>query len=355
MIQLFKPALDVESCLKQLRIPLTTGWLGRGPLVEEFEQRLAQMVGAKHFVATSSCTAALHLAIHCLDLPRGSRVAVPPITFVASVAPLLWEGLVPVFCDVERWTGLLDCRFLPDDIDAVVAVHLGGSAVDLTHVAPGIPIVEDCAHALGSSLPPARGPRCWSFHAVKNLPLGDGGGVSTNDDSLAERLHRLRWMGITKDTHSRVAGGYDWEYSIPELGWKYAMNDLQAAIGLAQLPWLKVHNERRQHIAGRYAREVEGVGAMKTGQFYPLLSSCHFHPLFFEDRERVRARCKEAGIETGVHYQSIQSFRPFVESEGDCPWAEWYEDHELTLPLHPGLSERDVDFIISVVNDEKWT
>lgn len=353
MIPLFRPAIDVEGCLRELRKPLESGWLGRGPLVEEFESRMAEVVGQKYFVATSSCTAALHLAVHCLDLPRGARVAVPPITFVASVAPLLWEGLVPVFCDVERWTGLLDCRFLPDDVDAVLAVHLGGMAVDLTHVDPRLPVMEDCAHALGSSLPNARGPRCWSFHAVKNLPLGDGGGISTDDSVLAERLRRLRWMGITRDTHSRVQGGYDWEYSIPELGWKYAMNDLQAAIGLAQLPWLAEHNRRRQHIAGRYLREV--TSAIKTKQFYPLLSSCHFQPMFFEDRERVRERCKEAGIETGVHYAGVHTFSCFngnnaEMSDRGVEQSDWYAQHELTLPLHPRLTERDVDTIIQVVN-----
>lgn len=354
MIPLFRPAMDVEACLRELRRPLESGWLGRGPLVEEFEAKMAQLVGARYFIATSSCTAALHLAVHCLDLPRGARVAVPPITFVASVAPLLWEGLVPVFCDVERWTGLLDCRFLPDDVDAVLAVHLGGSAVDLTHVAPNIPIVEDCAHALGSSLPAPRGTRCWSFHAVKNLPMGDGGGVSTDDANLAERCRRLRWMGITRDTAQRqVAGGYDWTYAIPELGWKYAMNDLQAAIGLAQLPWLAEHNRRRQHIAGRYLREV--TSAIKTKQFYPLLSSCHFQPMFFEDRERVRERCREHGIETGVHYARVHTFgffdhEPYEICSRGVNNADFYANCELTLPLHPRLTERDVDFVIETVN-----
>lgn len=347
MIKLFNSCMDVEGCLARLRQPLETGWLGRGPLVEEFESKMAELVGAKHFVATSSCTAALHLAIHCLDLPKGSRVAVPPITFVATVAPLLWEGLVPVFCDVERWTGLLDCSQLPDDIDAVVAVHLAGQQVDLTGV--NVPVVEDCAHALGSSLPIAKGARCWSFQAVKNLPMGDGGGISTDDTSLADRLRRLRWMGITRDTAQRsVAGGYDWEYNIPELGWKYAMNDLQAAIGLAQLPLLTKHNDRRRQIAGRYLREI--TSAIPNDQFYPLLSSCHFQPMFFEDRERVRQRCKEAGVETGVHYQMVHIFNPFRQFWPALPQAEWYSQHELTLPIHPNLTERDVDFIIECVN-----
>lgn len=344
MIQLFKPMMDTKACLQELDHVLHRGWLGRGPLVAAFEQLMAQRVGAKHFIATSSCTEALRIAVHCLDLKLVSLVVTTPITFAATNAAITWERLYPLFVDVDAVTGLADLGSITGNVSAAMVVHLGGRPIDTSVIPEGVKVIEDCAHALGSNLPPARGPRCWSFHAVKNLPMGDGGGISTDDDELAERYRRLRWMGITKDTRERSEGSYRWEYDIPELGFKASMNDLQAAIGLAMLPHLDEHNARRKVIAKRYAEAFDWNA-------YSEDSSCHFMPIFVRNRDKVMAHLAEKGIESGVHYRRNDAYAPFKPYARELPGVDWYEKHELTLPLHPGLSDEDVETVIKSVKE----
>ena len=353
MIQVFRPVLHVEECLAGLREVLETGWLGLGPKTAEFESRMAGLVGAAHFVATNSCTAALQLALHCLNLAPGSRVFTTPITFVSTNMALLYEGLVPVFCDVEPTTGNLNPQELDELASAVLAVHIGGYPCDAAAIrALGLPVVWDCAHALGSSFRPEGDLACWSFHAVKNLPMGDGGGVSTDDPEIAARLRRLRWLGIDKSTAERTdSAGYAPEYEVRELGFKAHMNDVAAAIGLAELDHLQEGNRRRAEIAARYRAGLKRV-------IYPgyhsadRRSSYHFFPLFFHYRDRVAERLRERGIFPGMHYRRNDRYPLFANCarRGELPGAAWYEAHELTLPLHLAMSDADVEEVIAAVN-----
>jgi perosamine synthetase len=366
VIQVFQPQLDTERILGELRAVLDSGWIGLGPKTAEFERRLAERVGSAHFVATNSCTGALHLAFHALGLEPGSKVLTTPITFVSTNAVLLYEGLVPVFCDVEPTTGNLDAARAREALErfeakAILVVHLGGYPAEMDLLDSlareyAIPVVEDCAHALGSSFRgcPAGATGnlcCWSFHAVKNLPMGDGGGVSTMDAGLAAELRRLRWLGVTKTTADRTsADGYDPEYDVPSLGFKYHMNDITATIGLAMLPHLERHNRRRCEIARRYLDEIRC--AVLPGYQAGRCSSFHFLPLFFDDPAAVARRLRAAGIFPGMHYRRNDLYRPFRECPraGELAGADWYERHELTLPMHPGLSDEDVSRIIEAVN-----
>ncbi len=366
MIGVFRPELDTEAILEQLRPVLQSGWIGHGPKTAELEGRLAEVTGAGKFIATSSCTGALHLAVHALDLPPGSAVLTTPITFVSTNAVLLYEGLIPVFGDVEPRSGNLDAGAVADAIDhhdvkAVMVVHVGGYPANMVAInkaarSRGIPVVEDCAHALGATL--AGRPLgatanlcCWSFHAVKNLPMGDGGGISTSDEELAKRLRRLSWMGITKSTSARTtANGYEPGYDVPELGFRCQMNDITAAIGLAMLPRLAGQNDRRRRIADRYLAEIETA---EKPEYDPgRRSSFHFLPMFFNAPEEVAGRLRQADIHPGMHYHRNDLYPPFADypKTGDLAGADWYERHELTLPLHPGLTDEDVDRIIEVVN-----
>jgi dTDP-4-amino-4,6-dideoxygalactose transaminase len=366
MIQVFRPQLDTEAILGELRPVLDSGWIGLGPKTAEFEERLAALVGAKHFIATNSCTGALHLAVHSLRLPPGSAVLTTPITFVSTNAVLLYENLKPVFCDVEARTGNLDAGHVAQalehhDVKAIMVVHMGGYPAEIgaIHAAAqsrGIPVVEDCAHALGSRyqgvpLGAGRSLCCWSFQAVKNLPVGDGGGISTNDSDLAAELRRLRWLGISRGTAERTsAAGYEPDYEVQEIGFKYHMNDITAAVGLAMLPHLAEHNQRRQAIANRYLGEARS--ACLPCYQADRSSSFQFLPLFFEDRDRLAARLRLAGIFPGIHFRRNDLYCPFrgYPKASDLAAAVWYDRHELTLPLHPGLSDSDVDTIIEVVN-----
>jgi perosamine synthetase len=186
---------------------------------------------------------------------------------------------------------------------------------------------------------------------VKNLPMGDGGGISMNDSDLACEIRRLRWLGITRTTAERTsAEGYDPEYDVPSLGFKYHMNDITAAIGMAMLPRFSAQNRRRSEIAGRYLNEIRV--AKKPDYKSGRSSSFHFLPLFFDNPTAVALKLRAAGIFPGMHYHRNDSYAPFRRFSriGDMSGADWYERHELTLPLHAGLSDNDVDTIIEIVN-----
>lgn len=357
-IPVFRPSLDAEAVWRELRPVIESGWLGQGPKVEELETKLAAKVGAKHFVTTSSCTAALHLAVHCLDLPKGSRVLTTPISFVATNAVLLWEGLVPVFGEVT-YDGMLKWPYRGLNCAATMVVHLGGAQCNPAPWYPEAgrddgPVIEDCAHAFGAPWITEQGPhmRCWSFHAVKGLPMGDGGGVSTNDDNLAARLRRLRWMGIDKSTHARSRGGYSTDYDIPELGWKYHMTDITAAIGLATLPLVDEQVKRRQEIARRYyGMAMTGPRIAEPGRL-PECSACHFYPLFFENREAVEASLTADNIAFSRHYKPNFMHSPFLDfprsDEATASAIEYYRT-ALVLPLFPSMTDEQVERVIAAV------
>jgi len=362
-ISLFKAQLDVDAVLDELRPILESGWVGLGPKTRQLELELAQYVGAEHVVATSSCTAALQLALHALYLPRGSVVLTTPISFASTAMVCLSEGLEVRFCDVEPDTGNLDASKLEEAIErhrpkALIVVHLGGYPCDMhaiNHLAKRhwLPVIEDCAHALGSSYfsePVGSGGNiyCYSFHAVKNLPTADGGAVASESAVVAERMRRLRWLGIDKSTADRsgTSGGYSWEYEIEEAGFKAHMNDLSAVLGLVGMRTLEAGNSRRRAIASRYASEIV---AGTPPDYSPLRkSSSHFLPMHFGDRAAVIRRLEAAGIQYGMHYKPLYRFGPFAGEP--LPGAEAYASTELTLPMHLGLSDEDVSAVIDAVN-----
>jgi perosamine synthetase len=346
--------MDTEAILRELRPLLDSGWIGQGPVVERFEAACAKYVGAKHFVATSSGTAALHLAVHCLDLPKGSRVLTTPITFVSTNAALLYCGLVPVFGHTRY--GMLDGPpHSPETISdcaAVISVSLGGQE-------PIPANIEDCSHAFGAAwLHTAPDPymRTYSFHAVKNLPMGDGGGISTNDAALAARLRRLRWLGIDKSTHQRSQGRYVTDYDIPELGWKYHMNDITAAVGLAMLPRVAEQNELRHKIAIRYCLAVLDISRHAPGWIQPPSEYIHFFPLFFENRAEIEALCQERGIGYSRHYKPNYHYPAFAGCP--CPGresAEWYWEHALVLPMFPSMTDEEIERVCAVIQKGRFS
>ncbi|HEX4278311.1 MAG TPA: DegT/DnrJ/EryC1/StrS family aminotransferase [Bryobacteraceae bacterium] len=350
MIPVFRPQLDADAVWAQLRPVIESGWLGQGPKVEELEAALAAELGVKHFILTSSGTAALHLAVKALRLPRGARVLTTPITFVSTNAALLWEGLVPVFGEADADGQLCSVGPWEHQTVATMAVHLGGARCWIEEI-PGTPVIEDCAHAFGAPWLKDSHPlmRTWSFHAVKNLPMGDGGGISTNDDEIAAQLRRLRWMGITKSTHARNQGGYATEYSIPELGWKYHMNDVTAAIGLATLPLVAGQVRRRQEIAARYREAFPD----NSPSYLPADSACHFYPLFFDDRAVVEERLRTAGVAFSRHYRPnflYPDFRGYPVPGYESAMRYW--DRALILPMFPGMTDAEIEHVISAIRGE---
>ena len=362
-ISLFLPVIS-EEAIASVGEVLRSGWPGPGPVVERFEERFADFVGAPHAVALSSGTAAIHLGLRLLDLEPGDEVVTSPVTFVGANQVILHEGAVPVFADVDPDRGNLDPASVEAAIGprtrAIIATHLGGLPVDLDELYAvadrhGVAVLEDAAHACGSTYRGDRigshpGMQAFSFQATKNLTTIDGGMLCLRDAADAARVRRLRWMGIDQDTWSRNAdAGYRWAYDVAEVGHKYAMSDLNAAIGLAHLPLLDDANERRRAIASRYRcglADVDGVSVVAAPD--DRCSATYLAPVLVERRDAVVDALGAAGITTGVHYRRNDHHRIFGVPR-DLPGAEAYWTRTLSLPVHLGLTDADVDEVIDAL------
>jgi perosamine synthetase len=358
MIQLFRPFVS-EEAISAVAEVLRSGWIGLGPKTAQFEEAFAAYVGAKHAVALTSATAAIHLAVVAAGIGEGDEVLTTPLTFVSTNQAILYEGGTPVFVDVDEGTLNLDLNkaeaLLSPRTKAIIVVHYGGNPIDEARLyafaaAHGLVVIEDAAHACGATFEGRRvgsfGLTCFSFHAVKNLPLGDGGMITTDDELVYQRLQRLRWLGIDRSTFSRTAGGYQWEYDVPELGYKYHMNDIAAAIGLEHLKSLDEWNERRRALVQLYREELSGLPSdvLRFVDHTPgAVSANHLCVVRVANRDRVVDRLREREISVGVHYKPNHHYPMFSGARrGDLSCVERAYHEILSLPMHLLLSDDDV-------------
>lgn len=370
-MQLFRPVYRTEEIIQEIRKVLETGWTGTGPHCKAFEEEWNEFIGCKYSHFVNSCTAALHLAVRLLDLPPGSKIVTTPITFVSTNAVILYENHEPVFADIDPNTLSLD----PEDVkrkisyynaDAVIWVHYGGQ------VHPGfeefsewaekhnIPIIEDCAHAAGAYYNDGvtrvgnstNSICCFSYQTVKNLPTFDAGMIVVPNEEMLERVKRLSWMGIDRDTFARTNGSgneiYKWQYDIPELGWKYNGNDVAAAVARTQLKYLDHDNAYRLQLNIWYRRHLD----VPIVAFYEWASH-HLFVIKVDNRDEVISTLKANGVAPGVHYLPNMFFQPFKEfyEEGDCPHAENMAQKIVSLPNHLQMKAIDVERITEVVNE----
>jgi perosamine synthetase len=367
MIQLFKPHMD-EQEVEAVAEVIRSGWIGLGPRTAEFEKQFAEYIGASWSIGLNSCTAALDMAIRLLRINHGDEVIVPTMTFVSTAHAVAYNLATPVFVDIDETTLALDLEDVERKITprtrAIIPVHYGGRPVDmdrLREVAGTIPIIEDAAHACGAEY---KGQKCgtlgelacFSFHAVKNLATGDGGALTTNDQALAERAKRLRWLGIDRGTWDRTATdrSYWWQYFVDEVGLKCHMNDIMAAMGLVQLRKLDAHNERRRVIAEQYTAGLSDLPwlCMPPMDTDEIKSSWHIFWIQCAGpvgtRDNLNVFLQNRGIGTGVHYSPIHLYRCYGNTPY-LPTAERVFTNLLSLPMHPGLSDDEVQFVIESI------
>ena len=279
MIPVFRPLMNKKEILRELSKIFDSGWIGLGPKTAKFEQKFAKYIGVKYAVGLNSCTAALHLANLVAGIRRGDEVIVPSLTFVSTALVPLYCGATPIFADVEEDTLCFDPEDLEQKITsktkAIIPVHYGGHACRMDEIMKianehNLWVIEDNAHGCGGKYKDAMLGSigimgCFSFHSVKNLPTGDGGMITTNDERLYDELKKLRWVGIDKDTWDRsFPKDYSWQYSVDRLGFKYHMNDITAVIGLAQLKVLEEHNLIRREYAQKYDKAFKDVDWIET-------------------------------------------------------------------------------------------
>lgn len=370
-IRLFKPCVGEEE-LASIRSVFERGWLGLGPLVTQFENEWSQYIGAKDSVGVNSATAALHLAVTAFGFQPGRKVLVPAITFVSTATAVLYNGLVPVFVDIDPETlsmSLEDLeRKVTPDCVAVMPVHMGGHPVPMDQLKAiakrhHLAVIEDCAHCAGGMY---KGKKlgtwgdigCFSFEEKKCMTTGDGGMISSNQPELIEPLRAYRWVGIDKDTWKRAAGytaagaqdSRHWYYEIAVLGYKYNMNDLMAAIGLAQLKKLDRMNERRSQIIRRYLNGIGGCQTIRPLLPYDLNGNAYWiFGVRCEERDKLILHLKQRAIATSVHYMPLPMHPLFKDCNAHTPVADRVWTTMITLPLFPDLTDAEVDYVVDAL------
>jgi perosamine synthetase len=343
---------DVAAVVEVLR----SDWLTQGPTIERFERALAEVVGARHAVAFSSGTAALHGAAAASGLGPGDVVVTSPLTFMASANCARFVGATPALVDIDPATWNLDLAAVDPDVAAVVAVHFAGLPAHLAAMStrPRV-VIEDAAHALGAMTPDglvgncARSDLCcFSLHPVKPITTGEGGVVTTNDDELAERLCRFRTHGIVKVPER---GG--WYYEISDIGFNYRMTDIQAALGLSQLSKLERFVARRNELADRYRMLLADLPAgLPPAAAEAYTHSYHLFPVLVEHRREVFDGLRAAGIGAQVHYVPIHHHPISADiglKPGDLPACDRVYDRILSLPMYPALSDDDQNFVVDTL------
>jgi UDP-4-amino-4,6-dideoxy-N-acetyl-beta-L-altrosamine transaminase len=365
---------DVAAVVEVLR----SDFLTQGPTVERFEAAFAAYVGAKHAVAVANGTAGLHLAALALDTGPQTRVLTTPITFVASANCIRYCGGQVDFVDIDPATALLDLKALAKQLAqrprgtyaGLVVVDFAGRTMDLPAVAAlarehGLWVIEDACHAAGGSFRDGAGAlhragagahtdlAVFSFHPVKHIACGEGGMITTQSDALAARLRSLRSHGITRGSSrpDPTAGG--WFYEMGALGYNYRLTDLQAALGLSQLGRNDGGLERRRTLAARYDEAFRGTPVTTLGPSENPGHANHLYVIQVEQRRALYEQLKARGIASQVHYIPAHTMPYYREQGGTAglvlPHAEEYYRRCLSLPLFPGLTDPEQDYVIESV------
>lgn len=348
-------------------------WLTMGETVEKLERNFAEFIGAKHAIAVSSGTSALHLAMRVLNVTLNDEVIVPALSFVASSNAILYVGAKPVFVDISE---LNDFNLSCDDLKkkftsktkAIMVVHYGGYVADVEEIKKmakklRLFIIEDSAHAIGAKINSKMAGTfgeigCFSFFSNKNLATGEGGMIVTDNDKLAQKIKLLRSHGMTTMTLSRHQG-HAYSYDVVDLGYNYRMTEMSAALGILQLQKLLQANKKRKILTDLYAANLKDTDGLSIPfRNYPRPSSYHLFPILLNknvNRKTFMELLKKEGIQSSIHYPPIHKFSYYRkilrERQIKLPLTEYVGEHEVTLPLHPLLKNEDVVFVCKKIKE----
>ena len=354
------PYLDLKSQYAGIRHEVLAAFeeicestrFAQGPAALQFEREFAAFCGVRHCVSCNSGTSALHLAMHCLDIGSGDEVITTPFTFIATAWAISYVGARPVFVDIDPARRTLDPKLIEKAITpktkAIVPVHLFGMPAEMDVILEisarhGIPVVEDAAQAHGAKFKGRTAGQmgvmtAFSFYPGKNLgAYGEGGALVMQDDALAARSRSLREHGQAERYHHR------------EVGYNYRMDSFQGAVLSIKLKHLARWNEARRRCASWYQARLKGTHVKPPAEFAD--SECVWHCFVVEtdNRDEVRKRLLEAGIETGVHYpvplHLQQAYAGLGYKAGDFPVTEYLAGRCISLPIYPELTEAQVDYV----------
>jgi len=352
---------------------IKSGWTTMGPKTLEFEQEFARYVRMPHAVAVSSCTAALHVALKVLGVGVGDEVIVPANTFVATAEVVEYCGATVVFADIDKDTHCISidsiCRLLSPKTKAIIPVHYAGHCCDMDAIMDiagkhNLYVIEDAAHALpswykGRLAGTTSHIGCFSFYATKTLSTGEGGMLVTGNEEWSKRAQRLRLHGMNRDAWKRYDKGGSWQYDVEEMGYKYNMTDIAAAMGLQQLKKVEMLQKKREAIANRYNEAFAKSDALISYKVKEGVSAWHLYPLKINrealsiSRDEYIVKLEERGIKTSVHFIPLYRFSYFKKRFGDMthnfPNCEWVFEREISLPIYPSMTDEQVEYVIEQV------
>ena len=367
MIKVSKACCGEEE-LAQVKEAFDYGYFGLAYKVNEFEQKVQEYLGTtRHVVAVVNGTAALRIALDACGIGKGDEVILPSFTFVATVQAVIETGATPVFCDIHRDTFLVDVEDIKKKITektkAIIPVHYSGAVCDMDALLKikeetGIRIVEDAAHAFGSSY---HGKKvgsfgditCFSYDSIKPMTCGEGGAVIVNEDALDDLLRVKRLLGIDRKTmHVADWKKRSWKYDVPVQGYRYHMSNINAGIGLAQLQKLDTFIARRRQVAHLYKELLSDIPGIVLPNYDVDEISSFMYVIKVLDgkRDQLKTFFMENDIETGISYIPIHSFTLFKNDNCKLPVTEEIYEEILSLPMHFGLTDDDVRTVSNVLH-----
>jgi dTDP-4-amino-4,6-dideoxygalactose transaminase len=371
-----RPTIEDDE-INEVVDSLKSGWITTGPKVKRFEENFGKYVGADFTVALSSATAGLHLTLLALGIKEGDEIITTPMTFASTVSICILCGARPVLVDIEPGTLNIDVAQIRAKITpqtrAIIPVHFAGQSCDMEPVFAlakefGLTVIEDAAHAAGTEY---KGKRIgslesisiFSFHPNKNMTTGEGGMVCTADETLAEEISLLKFHGMSREAWKRFAASGTPNYDIVLPGFKYNMMDIQAAIGIHQLPKLDGFIDRRKELAEYYNNAFADVPELALPAYAPYEQRHAWHlytPLvriekLAIDRDRFMEELKKLNIGSGLHYKAIHHHSWYRENlpqpAGALPHADYASDRILSLPLFPRMTDSDAADVVAAVKD----
>ena len=360
-IVLFHPFIPKETSEKVAEV-LSTRWIGQGPLVDRFEAEFEEIIGVGKSLAVGSGTDALHLAYLLAGVGPGDEVICPVFTCTATNLPLLYIGATPVFADIDPKTMNISTssirKLITEKTKAIVTVDYGGLPCDYSEINEiatefGLKVIDDAAHAIGAKyqetlIGAVADFTTYSFQAIKHITTGDGGMLHVRDPELAEKGKRLRWFGIDR----KAKFGGIWANDITEIGYKYQMTDIGAAMGLSGLAHLPLVLSHRRELLKAYEeglKDVPGLYNVGSESQNDRLHSAWLHTILVEDREELQKKLAVNGIESGqVHYRN-DMYTIFGKRRDYLENMDAVESRYLVLPLHMKVGVREVEKICGII------
>lgn len=373
-IRLVKPYVGQEE-LENLKSVIDRAWLGRGPLCKEFEDKWSAFLGVKASAAVNSGTAALHLAVLAFKFPERKKVLIPAMTFCSTANAVIYNDLEPVFVDVEEETLSIDIEDLKKkytkDCVAVIPVHFGGHPARMDEIVPwahekGMKVISDCAHVAGGvykgrKLGTWADIGCFSFQEKKLLSTGDGGMISSDNPDWIEPLRAVREVGMTTDTYTRYqqeqqdrtkGNPMHWYYEVRELGYKYNMCDVIAAIGLAQLEKIEYMNKSRIEAMVKLLQGIKECRYVKPA--FPYDMSTPYYDFMVrlktkEARDKLIVHMQHRGIATGVHTMPVPYLPYYRKFNAEVPTAMRIWEQYVVLPFFVSLSDEEIEYVVDAI------